>query len=265
MTYDKILQRQIWNDFFINAPDNSYSIYFHAKYGNDLGLDPSIKAQQIKTMQTEWGGMSLVLVELDLLQTALSDQQNQRFYLLSYACIPLYNFTTFQHKLLSHRYSMFDIIPQESMPWNGRFPRYSKLQEKFPEAIIFKHSQWLVLIREHAQFLVQKQNRLRQEFRNIEIPDEAAFGVFLSINGKIGEIWNRPVTATYWATGLINHFDKVTAYDIQNARSTGAIAMRKVKESAVISDQVKMLINETLRMEDVITKKRVVINYEDDI
>eukprot|EP00347_Sterkiella_histriomuscorum_P001345 403372389 len=216
-------------------------------------------------METEWGGMSLVLVELSLLQSALFDTQNQRFFVVSQSCIPLYNFTTFQNRLLSHNYSMFDIVDLESKWWSGRYPRYQSLKDKYPQAIIFKHSQWLMLIREHAQFLVEKQIELIQEFRHIEIPDEGAFGIFLSVNGKLGEIWNRPVTAAYWTYGYVNHFDQVTAYDVQNARSTGVIAMRKIQENASISDQIKMLINETIRMEDVIPKRRVVINYEDEI
>ncbi|KAG8088165.1 hypothetical protein GUJ93_ZPchr0010g9439 [Zizania palustris] len=88
--------RPLWEKFFAGQRAELYSIYVHAhpSYSFAGSPDSIFYGRYIPSKATKWGDASLVDAERRLLANALLDVDNERFALLSEACIPVYNFTT---------------------------------------------------------------------------------------------------------------------------------------------------------------------------
>ncbi|XP_062208329.1 glycosyltransferase BC10-like [Phragmites australis] len=87
--------RPLWEKFF-TGHDGLYSIYVHAhpSYTGSPPTDSVFYNRMIPSQRTKWGDASLVEAERRLMANALLDLDNERFALLSEACIPIYNFST---------------------------------------------------------------------------------------------------------------------------------------------------------------------------
>ena len=76
-----------------------FSLYIHTGANKHLGskagpaqpMDRFAKFRIRSSITAEWGQPTLIMAERLLLQTALKDEENQRFVLLSESCIPLYS------------------------------------------------------------------------------------------------------------------------------------------------------------------------------
>ncbi|XP_066313921.1 glycosyltransferase BC10-like [Miscanthus floridulus] len=87
--------RPLWEMFFAGH-EGRYSIYVHAhpSYTGSPPTDSAFYGRYIPSQITKWGDASLVEAERRLLANALLDLGNERFALLSEACIPVYDFPT---------------------------------------------------------------------------------------------------------------------------------------------------------------------------
>ncbi|EES02543.1 uncharacterized protein LOC8061357 [Sorghum bicolor] len=87
--------RPLWEKFFAGHHE-LYSIYVHTdpSYTGSPPPDSVFYGRMIPSKETKWGHVNLVEAESRLLASALLDHSNERFVLLSEACIPVYNFTT---------------------------------------------------------------------------------------------------------------------------------------------------------------------------
>ncbi|KAL2558989.1 uncharacterized protein Fot_03728 [Forsythia ovata] len=95
LTRGPVLLAPLWEKFF-KGHEGLYSIYVHSDPAFN-GPEPEFSVfhgRRIPSKKVEWGHASMIEAERRLLANALLDFSNQRFVLLSEACIPLYNFST---------------------------------------------------------------------------------------------------------------------------------------------------------------------------
>ncbi|XP_072964705.1 glycosyltransferase BC10-like [Typha angustifolia] len=105
----------LWEKFF-KGNEGLYSIYIHP----DPSFNGSPKntsvfyGRRIPSKATKWGSASIVEAERRLIANALLDLSNERFVLLSEACIPLYNFSTIYSHLMNSTTSHVDFFDNPS-------------------------------------------------------------------------------------------------------------------------------------------------------
>ncbi|CAB4304634.1 unnamed protein product [Prunus armeniaca] len=131
----------LWDTFFKNGDVAKFSIYIHSEPGFAFDESTTRSAffygrQLNNSIQVVWGESSMIEAERLLLEEALYDPANQIF-VLSDSCVPLYNFSyilqlcnVFSKKLCGQ---MSPTIPEER--WR-------------------KGSQWITLVRRHAEIVV---------------------------------------------------------------------------------------------------------------
>lgn len=91
----------------------------------------------------------MIEAERLLLEEALQDPANQRFVLLSDSCVPLYNFTYIYSYLMTSPRSFVDSF----LDLKG--DRYNpKMSPYIPKNKWRKGSQWITLVRSHAEVIV---------------------------------------------------------------------------------------------------------------
>ncbi|XP_006842358.2 uncharacterized protein LOC18432185 [Amborella trichopoda] len=104
----------------------------------------------------QWGRLSMLDSERRLLANALLDVSNERFVLLSEACIPLFNFTTVYSYLTNSRHSYVHSFDDPGANGRGRYPRRMRPHVKLSSWR--KGSQWFELDRAMAQDIVAESN-----------------------------------------------------------------------------------------------------------
>ncbi|KAJ6725205.1 CORE-2/I-BRANCHING BETA-16-N-ACETYLGLUCOSAMINYLTRANSFERASE FAMILY PROTEIN-RELATED [Salix viminalis] len=204
----------LWGSFFENADTGNFSIYVHSEPG--FQFDESTTRshffydRQLKnSIQVIWGESSMIEAERLLLDAALEDPANQRFVLLSDSCVPLYNF--------SYIYSYLMASPRS---FRGQAATTLRCHLLYLKDKWRKGSQWVALIRSHAEVIVDdvvilpvfkrlckrrppldaskgKLNIKLQKQHNC-IPDEHYVQTLLSMSGLEGELERRTVTYTVW-------------------------------------------------------------------
>ncbi|XP_057483824.1 glycosyltransferase BC10-like, partial [Actinidia eriantha] len=102
------------------------------------------------SFQVDWGEASMILAERILLKHALLDPFNERFLFLSDSCIPLYNFSYIYDYIMSASTSFVDNFADTK---EGCYN--PKIDPLIPIHNWRKGSQWLVLIRKHAEVMVK--------------------------------------------------------------------------------------------------------------
>ncbi|GER52896.1 Core-2/I-branching beta-1,6-N-acetylglucosaminyltransferase family protein [Striga asiatica] len=152
----------IWESFFQNVDRSKYSIYIHAEPGIvfdesitsyalffNRQLRNSIKVITNSITSVDWGQASMIGAERLLFEEALQDPANQRFVLLSDSCVPLYNFSYIYKYLMDSPRSFVDsFLDKKGARYN---PRMSPI---IPRNKWRKGSQWVTLIRRHAEVVV---------------------------------------------------------------------------------------------------------------
>ncbi|XP_054779347.1 glycosyltransferase BC10-like isoform X2 [Prosopis cineraria] len=219
----------LWETFFENGDVANFSIYIHSAPG--FVFDESTTRshffhdrQLSNSIQVLWGESSMIQAERLLLDAALEDPANQRFVLLSDSCVPLYNFTFVYNYVMGSPRSFVDSFLDVK---EGRYN--PKMSPKLPRERWRKGSQWITLIRSHAEVIADdevvfpvfkkyckrrppvdarkgKLNLKLQKQHNC-IPDEHYVQTLLAMHGLEGELERRTLTYTVWnesATKLEN-------------------------------------------------------------
>ncbi|XP_022848623.1 uncharacterized protein LOC111370949 isoform X3 [Olea europaea var. sylvestris] len=144
----------LWGSFFENADEAKFSIYIHSEPG--FAFDESTTRssffynRQLKNgIKVVWGEASMIEAERLLLDAALEDPANQRFVLLSDSCVPLYNFSYIYNYLMASPKSFVDSFLDKK---NERYN--PKMSPVIPQGKWRKGSQWIALIRSHAEVIV---------------------------------------------------------------------------------------------------------------
>ncbi|KAL6135217.1 hypothetical protein ACLB2K_067445 [Fragaria x ananassa] len=144
----------LWGTFFKNGDAAKFSIYIHSEPGFVLDETTTRSAfffgrQLNNSIQVLWGESSMIEAERLLFEEALYDPANQRFVLLSDSCVPLYNFSYIYNYVMSSPKSFVDSF----IDVKGR--RYDpKMSPTIPKERWRKGSQWMTLVRKHAEIVV---------------------------------------------------------------------------------------------------------------
>ncbi|XP_077226943.1 glycosyltransferase BC10-like [Tasmannia lanceolata] len=211
----------LWQSFFQNADAGNFSIYIHSTPG--FVFDESTTRcsffygrQLSMSVQVAWGESSMIEAEQLLLRAALLDPANQHFVLLSDSCVPLYNFSYTYNYVTSSSKSFVDSFLDVK---EGRYN--PKMSPTIPKAKWRKGSQWITLIRKHAEVAVaddivfpvfqryckrrpaldlkemQTPRQVLQKEHNC-IPDEHYMQTLLAMSELEGEVERRTLTYTLW-------------------------------------------------------------------
>ncbi|KAL0668060.1 hypothetical protein Bca4012_030764 [Brassica carinata] len=209
----------LWDRFFKGGDERNFSIYVHSTPGFvfDEGTTRShfFHNRQLKnSIQVVWGEASMIAAERLLLASALEEPSNQRFVLLSDSCVPLYDFGYIYTYLMSSPKSFVDSF------LDTKDQRYTmKMFPVIPKEKWRKGSQWISLIRSHAEVIVNDDTvfPVFQKFckrslpldpsnkwlylkhrRHNCIPDEHYVQTLLTMRGLESEMERRTVTYTTW-------------------------------------------------------------------
>ncbi|KAL6996384.1 hypothetical protein U1Q18_006512 [Sarracenia purpurea var. burkii] len=192
----------LWERFF-DGHSGLYSIYIHSLPGYQPDFLPSsvFYQRQIPSQVAEWGMMSVCDAERRLLANALLDISNERFVLLSEACIPLYNFSTVYHYISGSRYSFISSFDDPGPAGRGRYngnmaPEVNLTQWR-------KSSQWFEISRKLAIDIVEDK-LFYPKFEKFCRPgcyvDEHYFPTMLTIQSP-HLLANRSLTWVDWSRG----------------------------------------------------------------
>ncbi|KAL3627415.1 hypothetical protein CASFOL_028778 [Castilleja foliolosa] len=210
----------LWESFFENVDKAKFSIYIHSEPGyvfdESTTRSPSFFNRQLKnSIKVAWGEASMIEAERLLFEEAVQDPANQRFVLLSDSCVPLYNFSYIYKYLMDSPKSFVDSFLDK------KHARYTpKMLPVIPLKKWRKGSQWVTLIREHAEVVVDdeivfpvfkkfckrrppldpakgRKNLILQKQHNC-IPDEHYVPTLLAMNDLEAELERRTITYTSW-------------------------------------------------------------------
>ncbi|KAL8056733.1 hypothetical protein ABFS82_04G138000 [Erythranthe guttata] len=112
----------LWELFF-RGHQGLFSIYVHSQpsYNATVPPDSVFYGRRIPSKEVAWGEFSMIEAERRLLANALLDVSNQRFVLLSEACIPLFNFKTIYNYLMESTTSFVESYDLLGPVGRGRY------------------------------------------------------------------------------------------------------------------------------------------------
>ena len=88
LSLDSFNNKRVWKDFFDGGDSESFNLYIHSKRKKcSVFSDYFIE----NTVPTAWGHFSLVEATIELMKSALGDEQNEYFTLISDSHFPLYD------------------------------------------------------------------------------------------------------------------------------------------------------------------------------
>jgi hypothetical protein len=189
----------------------------------------------------------MIAAERLLIAAALEDPANQRFVLLSDSCVPLYNFSYIYNYLMASPRSFVDsFLDKKDSRYNP------KMSNVIPKHKWRKGSQWIALIRSHAEVIVDdeiifpvfkkfckrrppvdprkgKQNLKLQQQHNC-IPDEHYVPTLLAMCDLENEIERRTVTYTSWNQTATKMEAKTWHPTTFNYASAGPQQIKRIKD-----------------------------------
>ncbi|GAB2277511.1 hypothetical protein Dimus_012218 [Dionaea muscipula] len=139
----------LW-DMFFHGHEGLYSIYVHSHplYKDNFPENSVFYGRRIPSKDVEWGKFNMLQAERRLLANALLDYSNERFVLLSEACIPLFNFTTVYTYLISSSKSYVEANDLPGPVGRGRYRPRMRPHIKLSQWR--KGSQWFEMRRDLA-------------------------------------------------------------------------------------------------------------------
>ncbi|KAK9091360.1 hypothetical protein Sjap_024537 [Stephania japonica] len=137
----------LWEKFF-KGHEGKYSIYVHSDPSFDATALPESSVfhdRYIPSKKVKWGEFSMIEAERRLLASALLDISNERFVLLSEACIPLTDFSTVYNYLMSSSKSFVEVYDKPGPVGRGRYSPRMRPQIQIEQWR--KGSQWFEMKR----------------------------------------------------------------------------------------------------------------------
>ncbi|XP_075663802.1 glycosyltransferase BC10-like [Castanea sativa] len=242
----------LWDSFLENADVANFSIYVHSAPGFAFNESTSrstfFRDRQLKnSIQVGWGESSMIQAERLLFDAALEDPANQRFILLSDSCVPLYNFSYIYNYVMASPKSFVDsFLDKKENRYN------SKMSPVIPKEKWRKGSQWITLVRSHAEVIVDdeailsafkkfckrrppvdakkgKLNIKLQKQHNC-IPDEHYVQTLLAMSDLEGELERRTLTYTVWNQSATKMEHKGWHPFTFNFANAGAKQIKEIKD-----------------------------------
>lgn len=197
---DKILQEELWFNFFKNIDPNKYSIYIHYKEDKPLQFFDKYKLKQC--IPTKYVDISIIYAQNLLLSEALKDKKNYKFIILSESCIPLKNFDYIYNSLTYNDFAIFNEAPKHAC-----FPRCNTVLNFLKKDEIYKSSQWWILNRKYAELVISNKEYI-EYFKNIPSSDEHYYISIIKNKGSKKDLVCTPNLAE-GATTFINWHDMI--------------------------------------------------------
>ena len=166
LIYDKINHEKLWYDWLSNVDPDKYTIYIHYKENKPLKYFEKYKLEH--SLETCWGCLSVVNVQLYILENALKDSQNQHFVWLSGSCIPFKSFDYIYNFLNIHK-SYYNKAPDSQV-----FPRSNSALKYIKKENIKKANMASIINRKHAHLFADNKKNINIWFNNINNVDEIA-------------------------------------------------------------------------------------------
>ncbi|KAK2397547.1 glycosyltransferase BC10 [Trifolium repens] len=154
LTKGPVLLAPLWEKFF-KGNEGLFSIYIHPNPSFDETVyDQSsiFYGRRIPSKEVKWGENSMIEAERRLLANALLDFSNQRFVLLSEACIPLFNFSTIYNYLMNAKETFVEAYDLEGGVGRGRYN--NKMRPLIKLSQWRKGSQWFQIDRNLALHII---------------------------------------------------------------------------------------------------------------
>ncbi|KAF5940293.1 hypothetical protein HYC85_021460 [Camellia sinensis] len=125
LTRGPVLLAPLWHKFF-KGHEGFYSIYVHSdpSFNQSEPANSVFRGRRIPSKEVEWGNVNMIEAERRLLANALLDFSNQRFVLLSEACIPLFNFSTIYSYLMNSTQNFVEAYDLPGPVGQGRYNRH---------------------------------------------------------------------------------------------------------------------------------------------
>lgn len=150
LTRGPVVLSPLWDRFF-KGNEGLYTIYVHSSDSSNNMTEPEdsvFHGRRIPSKDVEWGKVNMIEAERRLLASALLDFTNERFVLLSEACIPLYNFSTVYSYLTNSKHNFVESYDLEGPVGRGRYS--PKMAPVVDIEEWRKGSQWFEMDRELA-------------------------------------------------------------------------------------------------------------------
>ncbi|CAN1224293.1 Glycosyltransferase BC10 [Linum grandiflorum] len=181
----------LWELFF-RGHEGLYSIYVHnlPSYNETDPVDSVFYGRRIPSQ-----------AERRLIANALLDFANQRFVLLSEACIPIFNFTTVYNYLLKSTHSFVEVYDLQGPVGRGRYNTWMRPQIEIEQWR--KGSQWFEIDRKLAIEMVSDQTYFpifQRYCTGLCYSDEHYLPTFVYIR-LARRNSNRTLTWTDWSKG----------------------------------------------------------------
>ncbi|KAK8482928.1 hypothetical protein V6N13_017559 [Hibiscus sabdariffa] len=156
LTKGPVTLAPLWEKFF-KGHQGLYSIYVHSDPSFNLSEPEGsvFHGRRIPSKVVEWGNVNMIEAERRLLANALLDFSNQRFVLLSEACIPLFNFSTVYSYLINSSQSFVESYDLAGPVGRGRYSR--KMRPLVTLQQWRKGAQWFEMDRDLALEVVSDQ------------------------------------------------------------------------------------------------------------
>ncbi|CAM8947561.1 unnamed protein product [Rhodiola kirilowii] len=195
----------LWEKFF-KGHEGLYSIYVHtnpAFNGTAEPLNSVFYGRRIPSQEVEWGKANMIEAERRLLANALVDISNERFVLLSEACIPLFNFQTiYSYLIIKSTRSHIEMLDLPGPVGRGRYNARMRPQIKLQQWR--KGSQWFEVNREMAVEIVSDKKYFpvfKKHCKNSCYADEHYLPTFVNVLKTGEKNSNRSLTWVDWSKG----------------------------------------------------------------
>jgi hypothetical protein len=183
LIYDTIIQEEIWNHFFSNVNINKYNIYIHYKTNTPLKFFERYKLKNC--IETRYEDHTIPLAYNLLFREAFNhDPENEKFVIVSGACIPLKPFDYIYQQLTSDHYGYFNVCPQSQC-----FPHCNSLLTTMDKKYISKSHNWFILNRTLVEKLCfDKDDILRKDFSTLYAPAEYFYYTYIRLQNLENQI-----------------------------------------------------------------------------
>ncbi|KAI3729458.1 hypothetical protein L6452_18118 [Arctium lappa] len=215
LTRGSVLLSPLWEMFF-KGHHGLFNIYVHTSASSSnstLPIHSVFHGRRIPSKDVEWGKVSMIEAERRLLANALLDFSNQRFVLLSEACIPLFNFSTIYSYLINSNHNYIESYDLAGPVGRGRYSWKMHPTVKIGEWR--KGSQWFEMNRDLAIEVISDKTYFpvfQDHCNGSCYADEHYLPTF--VTRRFGERnSNRTLTFVDWSKGG-PHPTRYTRYDV---------------------------------------------------
>ena len=232
LTYDEVERSDIWEEYLKDIPKEEYEIYCHPKFQDKI-LNQNLFKNKIipEYVETQWGKFSLVEAQYLLLKEALKNKNLTHIIFVSHNTIPIQSFYKLRDFLKNY---INQSIIEYRKASKFHIYRYDKLNNPFfSKEDFYFQSQWTTLCINDAVLIVNNFDKIKDVFKNSEIPDEHAFINFL-IHSEKRQIVNHELSKMYWVNGRPKIFTKLRNDILDIMKKNNNYFLRKINPDTVV-------------------------------